>query len=84
METLIVKNNLVNKIEKTEILARWIALYEAVNIIYDKADEKGLDEETIELKPLDIKDYMDFTVDIYHRQILKDIYKIDVFYDDKN
>jgi len=31
--------------KKASVLARWLSLYEAVNIIADKAEEKGIDPE---------------------------------------
>ena len=69
------------KINKNvEELSRWMCLYEAVNIIYDKAEEKGMKLDDVELHPLKIKDYIDSMSDIYHRNLLKQMYKIDVIY----
>jgi hypothetical protein len=70
--------------QKTEKLARWIALYEAVNIIGDKCDETGKNFDDIQINPLKIKEYMDSTVDIYHKKILNQIYGINIIYSEEN
>jgi hypothetical protein len=64
--------------EKSLTLAKWIALYEAVNLIADKAAEKNIPLEEVEFKPLDIRDYMSSTQDIYLRKILEEDYKINI------
>lgn len=64
--------------EKSLTLARWMALYEAVNLIADKAEEKQIPIEKVEFKPLEIKDYINSTQDIYLRKILKEDYKINI------
>jgi hypothetical protein len=60
--------------------ARWIALYEAVNMIFDKAEDLKMDPDNVEVHPLKIKEYMEATTDIYQRQILKNDYGIDLIY----
>jgi hypothetical protein len=72
------KNN--KKIDQEAQWARWIALYEAVNIIIDKAESKNIKLEDIVFKPLDIKDYIASTEDIILRKLLKEQYNIDVAY----
>ena len=56
---------------KTEIdyspLARWLCLYEAVNIISDKAEKSGYNKDC--LKPIPINKYIN---ERYH-SVLKDI-----------
>lgn len=64
--------------EKSLTLARWMALYEAVNIIADKGEEKKIPLEQVEFKPLDIRDYMNATEDIFLRKILQEDYKIHI------
>jgi hypothetical protein len=61
-------------------LSRWIALYEAVNIIADKAEEKGIPVEKVEFKPLAIHKYMESTENIILMKILEEQYKIKVCY----
>ena len=62
--------------EKSLTLAKWMSLYEAVNYIADKADEKQIPLEDIDFKPLDIRDYIESTQDIFLRKILEHDYKI--------
>jgi len=72
-----------NANKKTEELSRWIALYEAVNLIADKAEEIGKDFNRIQINPLKVREYMDSTVDIYHKKLLNQLYGINVVYNDK-
>lgn len=53
-------------------LSRWAALYESVNMIADKAEEKKLNFDSIELKPLKILEYVDSTSDIIMRKLLEE------------
>lgn len=43
--------------------ARWLALYEAVNIIADKAEDRGTKFETITLKQPALEKYIESTCD---------------------
>lgn len=70
--------------KKTEELSRWISLYEAVNLIADKCEEKGMNFNTIQLSPLEIKTYMDSTVDIYHKKLLNQLYGINIIYSEND
>jgi hypothetical protein len=63
--------------------ARWIALFEAVQYAAEKADEKGIPFEKVDLKPLKILEYMDSVQDVIMRKILKQEHNIDICYDDK-
>jgi hypothetical protein len=63
-------------------LSRWIALYEAVNTIADKAEEKNISFDEVELKPIAIHKYMDSTENNILKNVLKQIYKIDVCYNE--
>jgi hypothetical protein len=60
--------------------ARWIALYEAINCLADKAEERGVKFEKIDLKPLKILEYIKSTEDLILRRLLKKEYNIDVCY----
>ena len=66
--------------DKASVLARWISLYEAVNLIADKAEEKNVKLEDVQFKPLDIYDYMRATENINLKRILKELYKIQICY----
>jgi len=49
-------------------ISRWLALQEAMELIGDKCDERKIDFETVELKPLEILKYVDNASDvIYYR-----------------
>jgi hypothetical protein len=75
------KSNSLNKTYKeASELSRWIALYEAVNMIADKAEEKNIPFEKVDIKPLAIYKYMESTEDITLKKILKELYKIDVYF----
>ena len=58
-------------IEKMSLyeLCRWSALEEAVNIIGDKCDERGVDFEKIQLNPLDIMTYVDGQTDKIYEKV---------------
>lgn len=47
-------------------LCRWTALEEAVNLIGDKCEERKIDFNTVELNPLDIRDFVDKTTDLIY------------------
>ena len=59
-------NTSKNKITLYEF-ARWAALLEAVNIIADKCEDRGINFDSQEgmkyIKPLDIQDYVDNRTD---------------------
>ena len=65
-------------------LAKWIALYEAVNIVADKAEEKGVSPEEIVYKPKAIRDYIESTQDIIMKKILQQEYNIEICYSEDN
>ena len=69
--------------ENAGCLARWIALYEAVNLIADKGEERGQKLEDIDFKPLDIKEYINGVEDIIHRKILLDLYNVHICSNDE-
>lgn len=58
-------------IEKMSLyqLCRWSALEEAVNIIGDKCEDKGIPFESIELKPLDLMKYIDTATDKIYEKV---------------
>jgi hypothetical protein len=60
--------------------ARWIALYEAVNHVADKAEEKGIPFSKVDLPPLAIMKYISSSEDLILRKLLKNEYNIDVCY----
>jgi hypothetical protein len=50
-------------------LCRWSALEEAVNIIGDKCEERGIDFDNIQLNPLDIMTYVDSQTDKIYEKV---------------
>jgi hypothetical protein len=50
-------------------LCRWSALEEAVNIIGDKCEERGINFEEIQLNPLDIMTYVDSQTDKIYEKV---------------
>jgi hypothetical protein len=68
--------------EESSKWARWIALYEAVNYIADKAEDKKIPFNKVELPPLAIMKYITATEDIILRKILKHEHNIDVCYNE--
>ena len=72
--TPVEQNNIsTNEISKMSVyqLCRWSALEEAVNIIGDKCDDRGMDFETVELKPLDILQYIEKATDNIYAKTLR-------------
>lgn len=81
------KHNYTNTIEwwdkthnESSMLARWICLYEAVNLIANIAEEKGIDPSKIVYKPKAIRDYISSTENIILKKILEEDYKIEICY----
>lgn len=58
----------INKMSLYE-LCRWTALEEAVNIIGDKAEDRGVPFESIELKPLDLFKYIESASDKIYEKV---------------
>lgn len=66
--------------QEAATLARWMSMYEAVNIIADKAHEKGISVDDIIYKPKAIQEYIDKTQDIILRKILEQDHNIKISY----
>jgi hypothetical protein len=78
-----IKNNWEAIHEESSKWARWIALYEAINYCADKAEEKNIPFNKLNLKPLEIMRYISSTEDIILRKILMQEYNIDVCFHEK-
>ena len=50
-------------------LCRWAALEEAVNVIGDKCDDRNINFDSVELKPLDILKYVDAATDKIYEKV---------------
>ena len=68
---------------EASMLSKWIALYEAVNIVAEKAEQKGITPDNIVYKPKPIRDYITATEDIILKKILKEDYNIEVCYSEE-
>jgi hypothetical protein len=51
-------------------LCRWAALKDAVDIIGDKCDEKSINFDSFDLKPLDLLKYVDIATDTLYNKVL--------------
>lgn len=65
-----------NEVESVDInkmslysLCRWTALEEAVNIIGDKCEDKGISFDQVELKPLDLFKYIENATDKIYEKV---------------
>jgi hypothetical protein len=74
MKTL--KNNKKVKLPNKQILdnrsiyyARWIALYEAINIIADEAEQRNKKFDSLKLSPVKIKKYISSVEDQIQRKL---------------
>lgn len=82
-----IMNNMKNKKqlsvihEESATWARWMALYEAVNIIADTAEQKGQSFKS-KLKPIAITKYIESTQDMYLRKILEQEYNFNFYFED--
>lgn len=65
-------------------LARWICVFEAVNMIADKAEEKKISFDKVDIKPLAIHKYMEATENIILKKVLEQIYNIQISYSEES
>jgi hypothetical protein len=63
-----VSNVDLNKMSLYE-LCRWSALEEAINLIGDKCEERGVDFDKVQLNPLDIMTYVDGQTDKIYEKV---------------
>lgn len=52
-------------------LCRWASLKEAVDIVADKCEEKKIDFQEFDLKPLDLLKYVDTMTDQLYNKVLE-------------
>ena len=62
----------INNVNISEIsnysICRWAALQEAMELIGDKCDDRHVNFETVELKPLEILKYIDNSADAIYQK----------------
>jgi hypothetical protein len=70
------KNKKTEKVSEVDIeamplyqLCRWSALEEAINLIGDKCEDRGVDFDRIQLNPLDIMVYVDKQTDKIYEKV---------------
>ena len=61
----------VGEMDKPQ-LARWIALFEGVNIIADNAEKSGQKFDTMHIKQPALEDYVDKTSILIYRELTRD------------
>lgn len=66
--------------EESAKWARWIAFYEAINMIIDSAEDKNIPLDKVVFKPLKIREYIESTEDLILRKLLRQEHNIDVAY----
>lgn len=71
-EDINITTPLIEENKEVYSLARWAALYESINMIADKAEERKVSFDKVELKPLKILEYIDSTSDIIMRKLLEE------------
>jgi hypothetical protein len=68
-----IKSDIKSNVDITKMslyeLCRWTALEEAVNIIGDKAEDRGVSFESIDLKPLDLFKYIESATDKIYEKV---------------
>lgn len=53
-------------------LCRWASLKEAVDIVGEKCEERNIDFETFDLKPLELLKYVDSMTDDLYNKVLQE------------
>lgn len=64
------KKSIIIEDMDTYSLCRWSALKDAIDIIADKCDEKKIDFDAYDIKPLDILKYVDKATDDLYNKVL--------------
>jgi hypothetical protein len=75
MKTKINKNTIStnsNSFDNSLYYARWIALYEAINMIADEAEQRNKKFENLKLSPVKIKKYIASVEDQIQRKLLRE------------
>jgi hypothetical protein len=62
-------NNTQSSFDKALYYARWIALYEAINMIAEEAEQRKKKFESIKLSPVKIKKYISSVEDQIQRRL---------------
>ena len=68
----IISNNLPSSNMDLYALCRWASLKEAVDIVGDKCEERDIDFDTFDLKPLELLKYVDSMTDDLYNKVLQE------------
>ena len=52
-------------------LCRWAALKDAIDIVGDKCEEKKMNFDDFDLKPLDLLKYVDSATDVLYNKVIQ-------------
>lgn len=68
----IINENEKNVYEETMYYARWIALYEAINLIAEEAKQRKKHFDVLKLSPVKIKKYISSVEDHIQKKLLQE------------
>lgn len=57
-------------------ICRWASLKDAIDIIGEKCEEKHIEFDSVEIKPLDLLKYVDIMTDEVYKKALNDNYDL--------
>lgn len=66
------KSNNASVVDEMDLytLCRWASLKEAIDLIGEKCEERNIDFDSFDIKPLDLLKYVDYmTDDLYNRAL---------------
>lgn len=73
-----------NVYEETMYYARWIALYEAINMIAEEAKQRRKEFDALKLSPVKIKKYISSVEDHIQKRLLQEKLGVDFYIKDKD
>jgi hypothetical protein len=73
-----------NVYEETMYYARWIALYEAINMIAEEAKQRKQTFDELKLSPVKIKKYISSVEDHIQKKLLQEKLGVDFYIKDNN
>lgn len=71
-KSTIISNKLPSRNMDLYALCRWASLKEAVDIVGDKCEERDIDFDTFDLKPLELLKYVDSMTDDLYNKVLQE------------
>jgi hypothetical protein len=80
----VINSNGKNIYEETMYYARWIALYEAINLIAEEAKQRKKQFDVLKLSPVKIKKYISSVEDHIQKRLLQEKLGADFYIKDKD